>query len=94
MTPTEQKDFLDGPALAPPQGVKPNFHIPPDMNVSILTIIVVCAVVSTLSVTIRVYARVFCLRIIRVEDCECLRPTTPLLMVQMLINNLFKTLES
>ena len=62
--------ILDGPALAPPPGVKPNFVNPdnlahPGLEVLQLTI-------ATLVVLMRIYTKLGVLRKMQAEDCEYL----------------------
>lgn len=62
---------LDGPALAPPKGVKPNFDNPPNQNGMAQAILAVCAAVATICLFLRGYARVYLLRKVQVEEGKC-----------------------
>ncbi|KAH8423611.1 uncharacterized protein LDX57_001371 [Aspergillus melleus] len=59
---------LDGPALAPPKGIKPNFDNPPNQNGMAQAILAVCAAVATVCLFLRAYARVYLLRKVQVEE--------------------------
>ncbi|KAJ4984261.1 integral membrane protein [Stagonosporopsis vannaccii] len=60
--------ILNGPALAPPPGVKPNFDDPKDLSHPELAILQL--LVATLVVAMRVYTKMGVLRNMLVEDCE------------------------
>ncbi|PLN82690.1 hypothetical protein BDW42DRAFT_166408 [Aspergillus taichungensis] len=59
---------LNGPALAPPPGVKPNFVNPPNENGVATGVLTACAVVATLCFFMRAYARVWLLRKVQLEE--------------------------
>ncbi|UPK96014.1 hypothetical protein LCI18_006949 [Fusarium solani-melongenae] len=59
---------LDGPALAPPKGVAPNFVNPPNNNPLALGVFVSCCVISTICVILHGYGRVFLLRKVQIEE--------------------------
>lgn len=60
--------ILDGPALAPPPGVKPNFSNPEDLSHPELAVLQL--VVATLVVGMRLYTKLGVLRNMLVEDCR------------------------
>ncbi len=60
--------LLDGPALAPPRGVKPNFVDP--SNLSHPELAVLQLTVATLVVWMRIYTKIRVLKRILTEDCE------------------------
>ncbi|KAI8623621.1 hypothetical protein F5Y19DRAFT_492473 [Xylariaceae sp. FL1651] len=68
--PQEQQDeILNGPALMPPPGIVSNFDSPPNGDALAYTAVTLCLVVSTIAVSIRVYAKFICARRIKLEDC-------------------------
>lgn len=58
----------NGPALAPPPGVVPNFDNPPNNNPLAIGVITACAAVSTLCLVLRGYTRVFLLKKVQIEE--------------------------
>lgn len=62
--------ILDGPALAPPPGVKPNF-VNPD-NLAHPELAVLQLTIATLVVLMRIYTKLGVLRKMQAEDCEYL----------------------
>ncbi|KAI0005179.1 hypothetical protein F4779DRAFT_55561 [Xylariaceae sp. FL0662B] len=68
LPPEGQREFLDGPALHPPTGIKPNFDNPPNLNALVRGVISVCLALATIAITLRVYSRVFVIRKIHLED--------------------------
>jgi hypothetical protein len=61
-------NILDLPALAPPEGVVPNFENPESLRHPELAVIQFTA--ATLVVAIRIYTKYFIVRKMLVEDCE------------------------
>ncbi|KAH8689592.1 hypothetical protein BGW36DRAFT_412363 [Talaromyces proteolyticus] len=59
---------LNGPALQPPEGVTPNFDNPPNNNRLAYIVLTLCAVVATICLLLRLYARVILLRKIQIEE--------------------------
>lgn len=59
--------ILDGPAIAPPPGVKPNFEHPD--NLSHPELAVLQLVVATAVVGMRVYTKLGVVKIMLAEDC-------------------------
>ncbi|KAI0548084.1 hypothetical protein F4679DRAFT_332166 [Xylaria curta] len=64
--PSEQQ--LNGPALAPPDGVVPNFTNPPNQNALGIAVISICLVLATAGGLLRAYSRVIVSRKLRIED--------------------------
>ncbi|KAI9373557.1 hypothetical protein BJX61DRAFT_502193 [Aspergillus egyptiacus] len=59
---------LDGPALAPPDGVVPQLDNPPNQNGVAIGVLSACAVFATICCFLRFYARVFLLRRFQIEE--------------------------
>jgi hypothetical protein len=71
LTPEMVEAILEGPAMAPPPGVLPNFINPPSFGTAMLAVEILFLVLPTLSIFIRLWT---CIRINRkahLEDCEC-----------------------
>jgi hypothetical protein len=74
MNPSVIDAILDGPALAPPPGVKPNF-VNPD-NLAHPGLAVLQLTIATLVVLMRIYTKLGVLRKMQAEDCEYLFSTS------------------
>lgn len=61
-------DILNGPALAPPPGINPNFDNPE--NLAHPELAVLQLIVATLVVAMRLYTKLGILRNMLAEDCE------------------------
>lgn len=61
--------WLNGPALNPPVGEKPNFDHPANKNHLAQVVLITGLVLSTSVVLIRVYSRLFFLKRVEIEDC-------------------------
>jgi len=59
---------LDRPALAPPEGITPNFSNPPNRNDLAWGVLDTCCAVATISVLLRAYGRVYLLRKFQAEE--------------------------
>lgn len=59
---------LNGPALAPPPGVTPDFESPPNNNPLAIGVISACTAVSTICLLLRAYARVWLQRRVQIEE--------------------------
>ncbi|TRX89573.1 hypothetical protein FHL15_009482 [Xylaria flabelliformis] len=70
LPPAQQQAILNGPALAPPAGVVPNLDNPPNSNVLCLIIMTIFLVIATLVFTLAVYAKLFYIKKLHVEDCK------------------------
>jgi hypothetical protein len=70
LAPAEQQALLDGPALAPPPGVVPDFHSPPNKNEMAYVIYGVCFLLGSLVVALRTYSTWYCARKAYLGDCK------------------------
>lgn len=64
---------LDGPAMAPPPGVKPNFVNPPNLEKEFYVDLILCLTISVLVVCMRMWTKARLVRKIQIEDCKKLR---------------------
>ncbi|KAI1372416.1 hypothetical protein F4677DRAFT_449534 [Hypoxylon crocopeplum] len=64
----QQQLLLDGPALAPPEGVTAQFDNPPNNNGLAHGVIAACVTVATLCLIIRGYARLVLFKKLKPED--------------------------
>ncbi|KAI1414128.1 hypothetical protein F5Y13DRAFT_179104 [Hypoxylon sp. FL1857] len=64
----QQQAALDGPALAPPPGVTPQFDNPPNNNGLAHGVIAACVTVATVCLLIRGYARLVLFKQLKPED--------------------------
>ncbi|KAJ0121783.1 hypothetical protein J7T55_008950 [Diaporthe amygdali] len=60
--------ILNGPAMAPPAGETSDFENPPNENGLAIGVLVTMIVISTFCVLVRLYARVYLLRKVQVEE--------------------------
>ncbi|KAI1425929.1 hypothetical protein F5Y12DRAFT_713809 [Xylaria sp. FL1777] len=58
----------EAPAATPPPGVIPNYDNPPNDNGLATAVIIASIAITTFAVIIRFYAKVFCMRRVRLED--------------------------
>ncbi|KAI1141346.1 hypothetical protein F5Y05DRAFT_423182 [Hypoxylon sp. FL0543] len=72
LTPEEQDAILEGPALAPPEGVAINFDNPPNQDLLARAIALVCLILVSITLLLRAYAKLFCLKRVHIEDCLAL----------------------
>ena len=79
MTPAEIKEWWNGPALRPPQGVTPEFLHPPNANLLHIIIVTICFILTTLAVSMRLYTKCRVIRQLLIEDCGSSTPMKPLL---------------
>lgn len=70
LPPAQQQVYFQGPALKPPPGVKPNFTDPPNQNVMGYIILIICAVIVAVLVTLQLYSRIFYHKKFAIEDGE------------------------
>lgn len=61
--------ILDGPAMAPPPGVKSNFENPDNLSHPELAWLQL--IIATVVVLMRVYTKLGVVRKMLAEDCEC-----------------------
>jgi len=62
--------LLNGPAMKPPQGVKPNFHSHDTIANYILPTDAVLLTLSTIALVLRIYTRRFITRSMALDDCK------------------------
>ena len=66
--------LLEGPAGLPPKDTTPNFANPPNLEMIFDSTLALCLIAATIVVCIRLYSKVFLIRIIVCEDCKSLQP--------------------
>lgn len=64
----QQQALLNGPALSPPFGVKPNFTDPLNLNRVGYGVIISSAIICGLLVSLRIYSRWFYHKTLHIED--------------------------
>lgn len=69
LPPAVQELIYNGPALAPPAGVTPNFKNPPNRNGEALAVVTLCLVCSTVVALGRAYSRIFISKKVELQDC-------------------------
>ena len=62
--------LLEGPAMSPPAGVIPDFDHAPNLDIYVTVTTTLCVIVATLAVLLRMYTKVFILRVLAWEDCR------------------------
>ncbi len=72
LTPDEQEEVLNGPALPPPPGVVPNFDNPGRWNYWGILTNVLCLTITLAVIGLRAYVKIFCVKKPRIEDCKYL----------------------
>ncbi|KAI3339261.1 hypothetical protein F4824DRAFT_508660 [Ustulina deusta] len=68
LTPDEQEEVLNGPALPPPPGVVPNFDNPGRWNYWGILTNVLCLTITLAVIGLRAYVKIFCVKKPRIED--------------------------
>ncbi|KAI1326473.1 hypothetical protein F5Y16DRAFT_421779 [Xylariaceae sp. FL0255] len=70
MSPTSQisNSVLDGPALAPPPGILPDFEHPESSNYITGIVNAICLTATVIFVCVRAYVKLWCVRKIHLED--------------------------
>lgn len=68
LSPAAREVALNGPAHAPPEGVMPSFDNPQNQNRLVIGVINTGLALVTILFFARVYARVFCLKRVHIED--------------------------
>ena len=63
------RKLLEGPAMSPPAGVVPNFDAPANLDIYVTLTIALGVAFSTVAVVLRIYTKVFILRVLAWEDC-------------------------
>ncbi|KPM43161.1 hypothetical protein AK830_g3392 [Neonectria ditissima] len=61
-------ELLDTPAMEPPKGVTADFDNPPNQNGLAIAIITLTMVIATICLVLRLYARVYLLRKVQIEE--------------------------
>ncbi|KAI8631465.1 hypothetical protein F5Y19DRAFT_473138 [Xylariaceae sp. FL1651] len=64
----QQQRILNGPALAPPPGIVPNFDNPPNQNHFGTLTNVMCLTTTVIVIGLRAYAKIFCVKQVHIED--------------------------
>lgn len=64
----ELETLSNGPAGAPPPGIRPNFDNPPNLDIIVQLSFAICMTFSSLAVLIRIYTRYVLLRSIGYDD--------------------------
>lgn len=62
--------LLNGPGMAPPPGVKPNFVNPPNLEKEFYIDLILCLTISVLVVAMRMWTKVRVMRKVMIEDCK------------------------
>ena len=63
------RTLLEGPAMSPPAGVVPDFDNPANFDDYATVCNSLCIAFATLAVVLRMYTKVFILRVLAWEDC-------------------------
>ena len=63
------RTLLEGPAMSPPAGVVPNFDDPANLDIYVTLTITLGVAFSSVAVILRMYTKVFILRVLAWEDC-------------------------
>ncbi len=56
--------------MSPPADIIPNFHDPANLDAYVTLTIALCVAFGTLAVLLRMYTKVFILRVLAWEDCK------------------------
>jgi len=70
LTPQQLQALLEGPALAPPLGVIPQLTHPPNLRATGVAVQVVCLILATLAICIRVYTKARIIGQVVLADCQ------------------------
>lgn len=68
------QELLNGPAMAPPLGTKPNFVNPPNLEKEFYIDLILCLAISVLVVCMRIWTKARVMRKVQIEDCKSLVP--------------------
>ena len=63
------RTLLEGPAMSPPAGVVPDFDHPANLDIYVTLFNSLCFAFATVVVVLRMYTKVFILRVLSWEDC-------------------------
>jgi hypothetical protein len=61
--------ILDSPAASTPDGEAPNFIDPPNLHVQIYVTLVLCLVLTTVTLAARIYTKAYIIRSLDWDDC-------------------------
>ena len=64
------RTLLEGPATNPPAGVVPDFSDPANLDIYVTLCNSLCFAFATLAVILRMYTKMFILRVLAWEDCR------------------------
>ncbi|KAJ8133518.1 hypothetical protein O1611_g108 [Lasiodiplodia mahajangana] len=68
LTPAQQEQILNSPALRPPPGVQPDFDHPPNLNHIVYPTVILGLLLSTIFILLRIYGRWYCMKTVKVQD--------------------------
>ncbi|KAI5921031.1 hypothetical protein F4810DRAFT_679833 [Camillea tinctor] len=68
LTPTQQQDLLNGPALPPPDNVTPNFDNPPNGGTLARVVLIIALTTTTVLVFVRLYSVWFIFKKAHISD--------------------------
>ncbi|KAF2872740.1 hypothetical protein BDV95DRAFT_606325 [Massariosphaeria phaeospora] len=68
LSPAAQKSLLEGPAMPPPSGVVSNFSNPAKPYAPGWVIMIMCSILSTVAVVLRMYSKIVCAKRVAIED--------------------------
>ncbi|KAK6949613.1 hypothetical protein Daesc_009696 [Daldinia eschscholtzii] len=74
LPPEQQQIALNSPALPAPEGFVPNFDNPSNNNGLAFGVMIACTAITTICLLIRLYARLFLFKQLKVEDCMFSEP--------------------
>ena len=64
------RTLLQGPAASPPAGVIPNLDNPANLDIYITLCHTLSIFLTTMAILLRIYTKVFILRVLAWEDCK------------------------
>lgn len=70
--------LLNGPAMAPPPGITPNFVNPPNLEKEFYIDLILCLTISVLAVCMRMWTKARVMRKVQIEDCKSMPPADAL----------------
>lgn len=73
-TPEQLQVLLNGPALPPPPGVIPQLDHPPNLQGTGIAVQIVCLVLSTIALCMRLYTKTRIIRQLVPADCQSHNP--------------------
>ena len=69
LSPAEFEDRLKEPALQPPEGREPNFSNPDNLNTITMASLILCLILSTTFLLLRIYVKFIKIR--KAHLCDC-----------------------